>query len=188
MIWSSGAFALLDPVSGHFLVSVLLDLSAPFDIIDYSLLLEVFGFQPSSILAVLCHWMLHFRNFFHWFHLILTTYRTCSSPGIFSPMDISSLCTLSRDVPSLFSSCYLPTTEPGDRVDILFILLFSIQIILLSSLKFSSFESHVIRFYLLQPLSITVDCISGVFSTMTSEVYYLWRCAKLQRERRPARD
>lgn len=54
------------------------------------------------LLVVLCHWMLHFRDFFHWFHLILTTYRTCSSLGIFSPTNISSLCTLSRDVPSLF--------------------------------------------------------------------------------------
>lgn len=76
-------------------------------------------------------------------------------------MDITSSSALSSDAPSLFPSHNPHTTGPGDRVDILFVPLFCVQIaFLLSYLKFSSFEYHVIRFYLLQPLIIIVDCIS----------------------------
>lgn len=145
--------------SGHFSVSVLPDLSLSFDIIDYSPSWSLWLLTYYCLLVVLCLWMLCFRNFFHWFLLIFTAYGTCSALGILSPIDITSSSTFSRDIPSLFSSYNLHTTEHGDRVDILFSLLFSIQIILFS-LNFSSFESHVIRFYLLQPLIIAVDCIS----------------------------
>ena len=49
---------------------------------------------------------------------------------------------------------------------------FSVEIIILSSLKFSVFEIHVITYRLLQPLLLLI-VLPGSSPTMTSDGYYL---------------
>lgn len=68
-----------------FLGSVLLDISALFDRIDYALLPEVFDFQNTTISWLFCvAGYSIFVNFFHVVLLILIAYKTCSALRILS--------------------------------------------------------------------------------------------------------